>query len=477
MRVEAYTIYAVSIWLASSTSLHYNLKPSLSDTSQSKIARRDGVPDTGPDPLGWNTEDLSKEEKSDSANTQLSILTAVYPEHGVFIIHEAPREVPTDTLIFKRHIESLDPGFFWDGTYGWDSYVVNGGKFMFNKIYNQDYRLGGRYHQYLDTITFCPLGKQSYQVDTANWMTAIDGTLRVSGFTIPGTHDSAAQTDRVSWAPELGGTQSSLIPDQLLNGIRFFDLRLGSASDPLKLRHGLLELTGSAPEVFQAFQSFLLAHPTETILCSIKWDYDGLAQPTDFESILTSYFADGQHGTWYTDPTLPTLDSVRGKIVLLRRYAGNLGFYMDVADNNGDHTDSTGSFRVQDLYSPAPLPDNTPDYTAKWNAITNMLSTHQPFNSSQLNLNFLSAVNIAGVNVLFKPGMWANEINARMQSWLDTVESQTLNLGVVAMDFPDVASGGWDFKVKEAILESGQTLVEVPGQVQLTKRLILTNFA
>ncbi|EPS45907.1 hypothetical protein H072_97 [Dactylellina haptotyla CBS 200.50] len=470
-------ILSVSAILAQAATLSYSPNSQIATRSINRVIRRDGVGDTGPDPQGWNTDDLSNMEKSISANTQLSILTLAYPEYGVFVVHNTPRAVPVDTLIFKRHIESLDPGFFWDSTYGWDSHVVNGGTFTFSTMYNQDYRLGGRYHQYQDNITFCPIGKSNYQVDTANWMTNLDGSLLVTGFTIPGTHDSAAQTDKISLAPELGATQSSLIPDQLLNGIRFFDLRLGSTAEPLKLRHGLLEIDGYAQDVFLNFHDFLAAHPNETILCSVKWDYDGVAQPADFETKLNAYFTDGQHGTWYTSSTLPKLDDVRGKIVLLRRYNGNLGFYMDVANNNGNHTSTSGDIRVQDLYSPATTSDGYPDYNTKWNAVQYMLDTHLAFNSSQLNVNFLSAVNIEGLSTLYKPSVWANEINARMQSWLDTVETQTVNLGVVAMDFPDTPSGDWDFKIKEAMMASGQTLLEIAGQVEITKRLILTNFA
>ncbi|KAK6352412.1 hypothetical protein TWF730_009239 [Orbilia blumenaviensis] len=428
-------------------------------------------------PQGWNSAALSALPKIDSAHAQLSILNSAYPSHGIFIVHDEPRTVPTSNVLFNRHISAVDPGIIWDSTYVWNSYVVSSGTFTFNKIYNQDFLLGGRYYQYQDNLTFVPIGKQNTVINTTTWMANIDGSLLVSGFTIPGTHDSAAQTSRVSWLPELGGTQYSYVPDQLLKGIRFFDLRVGSNSDPLKLRHGMLELDGTAADVFKIFQEFLATHPSETVLCSIKWDFDGTGQPSDFEARLEGLFNDGSHGSWYTSPNLPRLDDARGKVVLLRRYSGNLGFYMDVANNTPDHTDSTGQFRVQDLYSPSTLSDGTPDYNTKWNTVKKFLDSHQSFNSSQLSLNFLSAVNIEGINVLYKPAVWANEINARMQTWLDTIESQTANLGIVAMDFPDVPGGDWNFAIKEMMAGSGQSLLHVSGQVKLIERLILTNFA
>ncbi|KAF3108720.1 hypothetical protein TWF102_010836 [Orbilia oligospora] len=391
------------------------------------------------DPLGWNIKALSALPKIDSARAQLSILKSAYPSHGIFIVHDEPRLVPTSNVVFSRKVNSLDPGIIWDSTYLWNTYVVSSGTFTFKKLYNQDFLLGGRFYQYQDEITFLPVAKQNTVVNTTSWMANID--------------------------------------DQLAKGIRFFDLRVGSASDPLKLRHGMLELEGRAGDVFKNFQDFLATHPSETVLCSIKWDYDGSSQPSDFESLLESLFNDGNHGNWYTSTTLPKLDDARGKIVLLRRYSGNLGFYMDVSNNTPDHTDSTGQFRVQDLYSPSTLPNGTPNYNRKWNVVENFLNTHQSFNSSQLSLNFLSAVNIEGINVIYKPAVWANEINARMQTWLDTIESQTANLGIVAMDFPDVPGGDWSFSIKQMMAESGQTLLHVSGQVKLIERLILTNFA
>ncbi|KAF3102596.1 hypothetical protein TWF706_005236 [Orbilia oligospora] len=393
------------------------------------------------DPLGWNIKALSALPKIDSARAQLSILKSAYPSHGIFIVHDEPRLVPTSNVVFSRKVNSLDPGIIWDSTYLWNTYVVSSGTFTFKKLYNQDFLLGGRFYRYQDEITFLPVAKQNTVVNTTSWMANIDGSLLVSGFTIPGTHDSAAQTSRVSWLPELG------------------------------------ELEGRAGDVFKNFQDFLATHPSETVLCSIKWDYDGSSQPSDFESLLESLFNDGNHGNWYTSTTLPKLDDARGKIVLLRRYSGNLGFYMDVSNNTPDHTDSTGQFRVQDLYSPSTLPNGTPNYNRKWNVVENFLNTHQSFNSSQLSLNFLSAVNIEGINVIYKPAVWANEINARMQTWLDTIESQTANLGIVAMDFPDVPGGDWSFSIKQMMAESGQTLLHVSGQVKLIERLILTNFA
>ncbi|KAK6513887.1 hypothetical protein TWF506_008318 [Arthrobotrys conoides] len=429
------------------------------------------------EPQGWNTQALSDLTKVASARSQLAILTGAFPSHGVFIVHDEPRAIPTSNILFHRKVNSLDPGIIWDSTYLWNTYVVSSGSFTFQKPYNQDFLLGGRFYQDQDNITFVPVGKQNTVVNTTTWMANIDGSLLVSGFTIPGTHDSAAQTSRVSWLPELGGTQYSYIPDQLTKGIRFFDLRVGSASNPLQLRHGMLELEGTAADVFKNFQDFLAAHPSETVLCSIKWDYDGSSQPSNFESLLESLFKDGTHGNWSTSSTLPKLDDARGKIVLLRRYTGNLGFYMDISNNTPKHTDSTEQFRVQDLYSPPLLSDGTPNYNEKWNVVQNFLNNHQSFNSSQLSLNFLSAVNIEGITVLYKPAVWANEINARMQTWLDTIENQTANLGIVAMDFPDVPSGDWPFSVKQMMAESGQSLVHVSGQVKLIERLILTNFA
>ncbi|RVD87920.1 uncharacterized protein DFL_002123 [Arthrobotrys flagrans] len=269
------------------------------------------------DPQGWNTKTLSDLPKIDSARAQLSILNSAYSYHGIFIVHDELREVPTSNVLFSRKINALDP-----------------------------------------------------------------------------------------------------------------------------------ELEGTAEDVFKVFQDFLTAHPTETVLCSIKWDYDRSGQPSDFESLLESLFNDGSHGSWYTSSTFPKLDDARGKIVLIRRYNENLGFYMDVSNNTPDHTDSTGQFRVQDIYNPSTLPDGTPNYDTKWNAVKNFLNTRQPFNSSQLNLNCLSAVKIEGINVLYKPAFWANEINARMRTWLGTIETQTANLGIVAMDFPDVPGSDWSFSVK-----------------------------
>lgn len=122
--------------------------------------------------------------------------------------------------------------------------------------------------------------------------------------------------------------QQDYIPTQLLEGIRYFDIRLGKGDDP-GIDHGifyLLKKDGNylhLSDVIGYFKTFLNENPSEALIMLASRGND---EATD-ESITTAFakvMADNPN-LFYTSSHVPTLGEVRGKIVLLRRFglAGN----------------------------------------------------------------------------------------------------------------------------------------------------------
>ncbi len=176
----------------------------------------------------------------------------------------------------------------------------------------------------LDWITY------SSYVDGPCWMKYVDDNKFLDELSIPGTHDSGTcsvdnDTERQSSQVKC---QQDYIPTQLLEGIRYFDIRLGKGDNP-GICHGdfyLFKKDGDylhLSDVIGYFKTFLNENPTEALIMLVSRGND---EATD-ESVTTAFakVLDDNPKLFYTSSRIPTLHEVRGKIVLLRRFrlAGN----------------------------------------------------------------------------------------------------------------------------------------------------------
>ena len=208
----------------------------------------------------------------------------------------------------------------------------------------------------LDWITY------SSYVDGPCWMKYVDDNKFLDELSIPGTHDSGTCSVDNDTEPQSSQVkcQQDYIPTQLLEGIRYFDIRLGKGDDP-GIDHGifyLLKKDGNylhLSDVIGYFKTFLNENPLEALIMLASRGND---EATD-ESITTAFakvMADNPN-LFYTSSRVPTLHEVRGKIVLLRRFrlAGNSvsghTWGLDLTewdDKIKAHSDSTTMCLVQD---------------------------------------------------------------------------------------------------------------------------------
>lgn len=208
----------------------------------------------------------------------------------------------------------------------------------------------------LDWITY------SSYVDGPCWMKYVDDNKFLDELSIPGTHDSGTCSVDNDTEPQSSQVkcQQDYIPTQLLEGIRYFDIRLGKGDDP-GIDHGifyLLKKDGNylhLSDVIGYFKTFLNENPSEALIMLASRGND---EATD-ESITTAFakvMADNPN-LFYTSSHVPTLGEVRGKIVLLRRFrlAGNSvsghtwGLDLTEWDDKAKaHSDSTTMCLVQD---------------------------------------------------------------------------------------------------------------------------------
>lgn len=208
----------------------------------------------------------------------------------------------------------------------------------------------------LDWITY------SSYVDGPCWMKYVDDNKLLDELSIPGTHDSGTCSVDNDTEPQSSQVkcQQDYIPTQLLEGIRYFDIRLGKGNDP-GICHGdfyLFKKDGyylHLSDVIGCFKTFLSENPREALIILASRGND---EATD-DSVTTAFakVLDDNPKLFYTSSRIPTLHEVRGKIVLLRRFrlAGNSvsghtwGLDLTEWDNKiKAHSDSATMCLVQD---------------------------------------------------------------------------------------------------------------------------------
>lgn len=288
-------------------------------------------------------------------------------------------------------------------------------------------------------------------VKSTSWMSGIDDSMKLSEFTIPGTHDSA--TEHIMF-PYSYSCQNTSVTEQLNAGFRFFDLRLQKVDDTesgntdtstnadaesapnsgldfamhhgngiCKKNAGLNADTLYYSDICSQTYEFLEANPSECVIFLLSCD--------DNES-LADFMADeisvnGKY--WFTENVNPSLGDVRGKIVTITRDASNetgygIGAVYTATPEDGPYESGTIScdcrLLYQDLY--------TLGVNDKWDAFDALLSDC-PADENTFSVNYLSCA--SGLFNLPSPKENARALNKRLMQR----ELSEGNYGIVLVDF------------------------------------------
>ncbi|OJD37780.1 phosphatidylinositol phospholipase c [Diplodia corticola] len=197
------------------------------------------------------------------------------------------------------------------------------------------------------------------------WMRELSDVTPLSGLSIPGTHNTPTCHRSL---PSVR-CQAVSPKEQLENGVRFFDIRVqpedpeDASKDGLILVHGAfpISLTGSKHlrSLMHDIRDFLNHNVSETVIVSLKREGTGHATDQQLSMILHDHYATEDPSWWYTEPRIPKLGEVRGKLVLMRRFAiddrlkaehNGAGWGLDAEDWAYNTPDDThGTVRVQDF--------------------------------------------------------------------------------------------------------------------------------
>jgi 1-phosphatidylinositol phosphodiesterase len=288
-------------------------------------------------------------------------------------------------------------------------------------------------------------------VATSDWMKPIPDQTPISLLSIPGTHDSGTYTQDQTAGAGFVKTQMWSISDQLSKlGIRFLDIRCRLIGNGFAIHHDLVFLGLSFQDIIDQCRSFLLAHPSETILMAVGHEYIDEGSTLSFHQVFLNYYnankyLDDAHTRelWYLGTTIPTLGQSRGKIVLMRSFdldSGTAEIGMHTVTDGGNSAYSYKRFStnpdqtvyVESLWTPD-VDAWTNAFDVKWKAIEDNIGRAKGDASpDHLYMTWTSATMSIPIVHWHTPLDFAQHINGRLK----TFPPNSGKMGIVIMDYP-----------------------------------------
>lgn len=264
------------------------------------------------------------------------------------------------------------------------------------------------------------------QTSLSRWMSTLDDNKKLTELSIPGTHESCATKNVYN-----SQCQDMSLEEQLNKGIRFLDIRCRHFKNKFEIHHGPVYMDMDFGDVLRICKRFLAQNPTETILMSVKSEYDEAENTRSFAETFKDRYLKEYGDCFYEKSSVPALKEARGKIFLMKRHGqwtGGGGIQLDNwKDNNRDFT--LGNYAwVQDLYGFSSCINSTK--TTKLDAVQIGVNKAIFGDLDKFYINFASASG----NVANDPRCFAEGINPDL---LDYLKPLTVNrVGIIPMDFP-----------------------------------------
>ena len=272
-------------------------------------------------------------------------------------------------------------------------------------------------------------------VSPVNWMSQLPDAKKLSQLTLPGTHESCT-----AFLTEAASCQNWDLATQLQHGIRYVDIRCRHVQNVFAIHHENIYVGFDFGEgVRDVCVDFLKANPTECIVMQVKHEYTDADPSLTFQQVFDGY-RQGFESFFYTGDHIPTLGEVRGKIVVVRRFAvdspgtveglmpltwqDNVTFGVQYTAQNGE----TVKFQIQDKYNLDP-----DGIGAKWLALKPLLDQANADPSDAWYINFASGTAPADFDF---PNAVAGTINPQLYDYLGGAPFAA-RLGTLMLDFPD----------------------------------------
>lgn len=198
---------------------------------------------------------------------------------------------------------------------------------------------------------------------------------------IPGTHQSASLIPN-----PFTNCQTLSIMDQLLYGVRFFDLRVRHRSNKFLMYHGVIDQRMSFDAVLSSMAEFLKVHTKEVLIVSVKSDTGGKGNSRTFEETFLDYEERYKHIS-YRESGVPYLHEARGRIVWLNRFDHNITF--GIKRKSKDCLQDNCLW-VNDRYYLGQYIDRAKRLRQKWSLVLESMNKYYDLEMGTLILNFAS---------------------------------------------------------------------------------------
>ncbi len=258
-------------------------------------------------------------------------------------------------------------------------------------------------------------------VDAKRWASGLPDGVSLGRISIPGTHDSAALHE------PLRGTaacQDVGIGKQLDFGVRYLDIRCRHVGDRFAIHHGAVFQKLFFDDVLRDVYAFLDANPGECVIMAVKEEYKPKGNTRSFGETFDAYVAKNRKKWWLGDK-VPRLGEVRGRIVLVRRFAADGRKGIDATRWPDNAAFEAGRIVVQDRYI-------VRDAAVKWKQVEKALdAAFADKGVGRLHINHASGYISGRFGIPDIPGV-SDVVNPKLRAYFAAVPRG--NYGCVVMD-------------------------------------------
>lgn len=325
-------------------------------------------------------------------------------------------------------------------------------------------------------------------VSSSEWMKYVPDETPLHQINIPGAHDAGTQYVTHTFYEE-AQCQDTSIQQQLNMGVRYLDVRLKYENAKnylfrddipahLRFTHGgidcLVDDSFSSDwlrfdDVLQDWiYPFLRANPSETIVMCIQEQNSNKSETTEFSKLLHKDYIDKASSYWYLGDEIPSLNEVRGKIVLMRRYNNpknteeGLDFTGWPDGEFAEETFSAGGSKatVQDQFRKKGM-----EASDKWTDYVEPLlkkARNGEISDNYYIINYTSANNLGKLPLIY-PDAYASAVNnyLRLSFWRDETRYGWIPMDFVTKDLCKLIYGTNVFLVEREIrLNSTRSTVD-----------------
>ena len=146
-----------------------------------------------------------------------------------------------------------------------------------------------------------------------SWMKNIPDETRLSEMTIPGTHDSCSL-----YGICFARTQTWSLPEQMMAGIRFFDIRLRLYNNTLRSFHAFVDQKDTFDIILSYALNFLNQYPSETIIMQIITEYKAKNCTKNMSELYEEYTKNYKNKIYVYQNHDVKMGEIRGKILIIK---------------------------------------------------------------------------------------------------------------------------------------------------------------